>query len=82
MVGGEPLRGIVVRLPVGHDVVAAATAGLDFVAVDLVAGPSDETSRSADWRPWREAAALGVVAIVVRGGRNVSVLGADVVIDS
>ena len=59
----ERLRGVVVRLPGDDARRCAAAAGLDFVAVDLVAGPADELALRPAGRRRPRLAGLGVVAI-------------------
>jgi pimeloyl-ACP methyl ester carboxylesterase len=74
-----PLRGIVVRLP-GDDLVAAAARGrLDFVAIDLVNGPTDEIAMGR-LAGSAKAAGLGVVAVATSSPERLTQLGADVVI--
>ena len=75
----EPLRGIMVRLPGDDLVVAAARAGLDFVAVDLVDGPADEIT-IARLAAAAKAAGLGVVAVATSSPERLTSLGAEVVI--
>jgi pimeloyl-ACP methyl ester carboxylesterase len=75
----ERLRGVVTRLPAEELIGAAAAAGLDFVAVDLHAGPVDElVLRNAV--TIAKAVGLGVIAVAAAPSDRLRALGVDVVV--
>jgi pimeloyl-ACP methyl ester carboxylesterase len=74
----ERLRGILARLPAEDVTGAAATAGLDFVAIDLHSGPVDELAL-ARVVTIAHAAGLGVIAVAAPSERLFA-LGADAVV--
>jgi pimeloyl-ACP methyl ester carboxylesterase len=75
----DRLRGGVAKLPAEGLIGLAATAGLDFVAVDLDSGPVDELALCSIVTT-AHAAGLGVVAITAQSERPI-VLGVDVVVE-
>jgi pimeloyl-ACP methyl ester carboxylesterase len=75
---GERLRGVLARLPAEEVAGAVVTAGLDFIAVDLLSGPLDELALSRVVTI-AHAAGLGVIAVAAPSERLLA-LGADAVV--